>query len=60
MKQNPDLKVVPCHRVVASSGQLTGYSAGKGIATKKEMLLKEGVSFINDKVDLSTSQWQPN
>ena len=26
MKHNPDMKVVPCHRVVASDGKLTGYS----------------------------------
>jgi O-6-methylguanine DNA methyltransferase len=58
MRNNPDMPTIPCHRVVASNGNLTGYSAGEGIATKKEMLLKEGVLFINDKVDLIASQWQ--
>jgi methylated-DNA-[protein]-cysteine S-methyltransferase len=60
MKENPNAPVVPCHRVVASNGKLTGYSAGEGISTKKQMLIKEGVSFTGDKVDLSTSQWHPN
>jgi O-6-methylguanine DNA methyltransferase len=59
MKNNPNAPIVPCHRVVAYDGKLTGYSAGSGIATKKEMLLKEGVSFINDKVNLEKSLWQP-
>lgn len=59
MRTNPDVPATPCHRVVASDGRLTGYSAGAGLFTKSEMLLAEGVHFIRDKVDLSQSQWQP-
>jgi O-6-methylguanine DNA methyltransferase len=58
MKNNPDLNLVPCHRVVAADGKLTGYSAGHGIPTKRKMLIKEGVSFAGEKVDLSRSLWQ--
>lgn len=58
MKTNPDVPRTPCHRVVASDGKLTGYSAGHGIKTKREMLLEEGVSFVGDKVDLSMSLWK--
>jgi O-6-methylguanine DNA methyltransferase len=57
MKTNPNAPHTPCHRVVASDGKLTGYSAGNGVSTKKEMLLGEGVKFIGDKADLSQSQW---
>lgn len=60
MRTNPNAPIVPCHRVVASDGKLTGYSAGDGIVTKKQMLVKEGVLFINTRVDLSLSQWHPN
>ena len=58
MKQNPDVPRTPCHRVVASSGKLTGYSAG-GVSVKKKMLIEEGVSFLanTDIVNLSISQW---
>lgn len=57
MKTNPNSPIVPCHRVVASDGKLTGYSRG-GILIKKKMLLEEGVSFINSSVDLSSSMWK--
>lgn len=57
MKTNPDAPATPCHRVVAVDGALTGYSAGKGIPTKKAMLLAEGVFFKGEKVDLARSQW---
>ena len=58
MKTNPDSPRTPCHRVVGNDGSLTGYSAGKGILTKKAMLLAEGVYFNNNKVDLKRSQWK--
>jgi O-6-methylguanine DNA methyltransferase len=58
MKTNPYAPLVPCHRVVASDGSLTGYSAGQGIVTKKEMLTREKVSFIKDKVNLQISLWK--
>jgi methylated-DNA-protein-cysteine methyltransferase related protein len=59
MSNNRNPQEIPCHRVVASNGNLTGYAFGKGVSTKKEKLEKEGVSFINDRVDLSISQWKP-
>ena len=58
MKTNPDAPNTPCHRVVASNGNLTGYSAGNGISTKKKMLIEEGVRFKGDRVDLTSSKWE--
>lgn len=60
MRSNPDIPKTPCHRVVASDGSLTGYSAGQGISTKRKMLIDEGVSFKGTKVDLTVSQWKGN
>lgn len=57
MKRNPDAPRTPCHRVVASDGSLTGYSAEGGVKKKKQMLMEEGVFFAGDKVDLSRSRW---
>lgn len=39
---NPFPIVVPCHRVIASTGSLTGFSAPGGLATKRLMLEIEG------------------
>jgi O-6-methylguanine DNA methyltransferase len=58
MAKNPDAPHTPCHRVVAADGSLHGYSAGEGIKTKKQMLLKEGVVFSGEKVDLEKSGWE--
>lgn len=52
MKNNPDMSIIPCHRVVGSDGKLVGYSAREGIKSKKEMLISEGVKFKGDKVIL--------
>lgn len=57
MKNNSNAPIVPCHRVVGVDGSLTGYSGKGGIARKKKMLLKEGVCFKNNKVNLFCSQW---
>jgi methylated-DNA-[protein]-cysteine S-methyltransferase len=35
---NPWALIVPCHRVVAANGKLTGFSARGGIATKRRLL----------------------
>lgn len=58
MRTNPDAPIVPCHRVVSSDGNLTGYSAIGGVAQKKKMLIEEGVSFKNSRVDLLISRWK--
>lgn len=58
MKNNFDAPTIPCHRVVASNGKLTGYSDIGGIKQKEKMLLAEGVHFKNMKVDLSISLWK--
>ena len=38
---NPTPILIPCHRVIGKNNNLTGYSAGKGIKTKKQLLLRE-------------------
>ena len=41
---NPIPIIVPCHRVLASDGRITGYSGGNGIPTKIWLLDHEGIS----------------
>lgn len=43
---NPVPLVIGCHRVLGSGGRLTGYSGGKGLATKRWLLKHEGLAFI--------------
>ena len=49
MNRNPLAPTVPCHRVVGSDGRLTGYAFG--LDKKREMLEKEGVKIVGDRVD---------
>lgn len=43
MATNPTPWIVPCHRVLAASGRLGGFSAPGGLATKLRLLELEGV-----------------
>jgi methylated-DNA-[protein]-cysteine S-methyltransferase len=40
---NPVPIIVPCHRILASDGRITGYSGGNGISTKAWLLDHEGI-----------------
>lgn len=41
---NPIPIIVPCHRILASDGRITGYSGGNGIPTKVWLLDHEGIA----------------
>ena len=40
--RNPIPIVVPCHRVLASGGRAGGFSGGRGLPTKRQLLAIEG------------------
>ena len=42
---NPIGIIVGCHRILGSSGRLTGYSGGSGVPTKKKLLELEGIAY---------------
>jgi methylated-DNA-[protein]-cysteine S-methyltransferase len=48
LNKNPHLIAVPCHRVIMSNGNIGGYVLGK--MRKKELLKKEGLCFIGDRI----------
>lgn len=50
LARNPTPIVVPCHRVVAADGRLTGFSAPGGLATKRRMLELEGAPGYGQQV----------
>jgi methylated-DNA-[protein]-cysteine S-methyltransferase len=48
MYKNPYPVLVPCHRVVMSTGKIGGYAYGKHV--KMKLLSYEGVEIINGKI----------
>ena len=52
--RNPVGIVIPCHRVVGSTGALTGYSSG--LSHKVSLLELEGVHITHDRI-LEENQW---
>lgn len=47
---NPNLIVVPCHRVVKSDGAVCQYAGG--VEKKIKLLESEGIEVVNNKIDL--------
>jgi len=45
LNKNPDLRHIPCHRVIKSDGTIGGYR--RGIKKKISLLKKEGVIIKN-------------
>lgn len=43
---NPVPLIVGCHRVMGSTGKITGYSGGKGINTKLWLLEHEAIPYL--------------
>ena len=50
LARNPFPVIVPCHRVVAANGALTGFSAPGGLETKRRMLELEGAPGYGQQV----------
>lgn len=48
MNKNPYPVIIPCHRVVMSTGKIGGYAYGEDIKTK--MLSDEGIEIKNGKI----------
>lgn len=57
LRCNPHAPVVPCHRVISSSGRVGGFFGSSGPEARRakmQMLLSEGVVFLrNEMVDQS-------
>ena len=60
LHSNPEPGIIPCHRVVNKEGKLAKAFAFGGENMQKELLLNEGVVFLDeDTVDLEKSRYIP-
>ncbi|MFQ5960024.1 MAG: MGMT family protein [Candidatus Methylomirabilales bacterium] len=50
LHKNPYAPTVPCHRVVGSTGDLTGFASG--LRKKQQMLEAEGIAIHNGRLNL--------
>lgn len=58
LHNNPEPGVIPCHRVVKKDGSLTPAFAFGGENVQRDLLLSEGVVFIDDhRVDMDKCRW---
>ena len=57
---NPEPGIIPCHRVVDRNGRLAKSFAFGGESIQRELLMSEGVEFIDaDTVNMEKYQWKP-
>ena len=57
---NPEPGVIPCHRVVTKDGKLSKAFAFGGENVQRDMLLSEGVIFLDSNtVDLENCRYLP-
>jgi methylated-DNA-[protein]-cysteine S-methyltransferase len=58
MASNPLPVIIPCHRVVAGDGRLTGYTAPGGIACKEYLLRLEDVEIKGQRIFLKNESYK--
>ncbi|MFN3781170.1 MAG: MGMT family protein [Candidatus Kapaibacteriota bacterium] len=51
---------IPAHRVVNRKGELTGSKYFPSPTFMRDLLISEGVTFVEDRVDLSKHLWLPD
>lgn len=56
--KNPIPLIVPCHRIVAASGKLGGFSSPGGLETKIKLLDNEGVCLRPPLAIATPAQWR--
>ena len=60
LHSNPEPGVIPCHRVVNKDGKLSKAFAFGGENAQRDMLISEGIIFIDENtVDLKNCRYTP-
>lgn len=55
---NPDPAKIPCYRVVNKKGEVSPAFAFGGPNRQRELLERDGVEFIGDRVDMEKHLWR--
>lgn len=58
LHKNPDGDKYPCYKVVNSKGQLSSRFAFGGIMVQQERLENDGITVVNNRVNLKQYQFQ--
>jgi methylated-DNA-protein-cysteine methyltransferase-like protein len=60
LHSNPEPGIIPCHRVVTKDGKLSKAFAFGGENVQRDLLLNEGVTFIDEyTVDMESCRYNP-
>ena len=60
MAKAPGGRNLPCHRVIYTDGRLCQGGAFGGMEIQRQLLLKEGITFLQDsRVDIKNNLWKP-
>ena len=60
LHSNPEPGIIPCHRIVNKDGKLAKAFAFGGENVQRDMLISEGVIFLNENtVDLEKCRYNP-
>lgn len=55
---NPDPENIPCYRVVNKQGEVSRAFAFGGANRQRELLEREGIEFIGERVDMEKHLWR--
>jgi O-6-methylguanine DNA methyltransferase len=50
--------IIPCHRIITTTGKIGGFSAHGGTAAKETLLACEGVSLAKPRLLTTSAQWR--
>lgn len=59
LRHTPTDMELPWHRVITASGRSAFDPNSRYFKLQRERLLKEGVPYVNGKVDMNKFRWQP-
>lgn len=60
LHSNPEPGVIPCHRVVTKDGKLSKSFAFGGENTQRDLLVSEGIIFLDENtVDMEKCRYNP-